>query len=57
MELVKQNRDSLGVFAENRARRGAASSGSSSKHEAEPRPRSISRADTGSMMSHGVEDG
>lgn len=49
---VQQNRDSLGLFEEKRARRGAPSSGSSSKQATVLRPRSKrSREEPGSMMS------
>lgn len=47
------NQNSLGLLAENLARRGAPSSGSISKQEAVLRPRSRrSGAEPGTMMSH-----
>lgn len=51
--LDEHNRDSPGLFAENLARRGAASSGSIWKQAAELRTRSRSRAEPGIMLSHG----
>lgn len=54
---MTRNQNSLGLLAENLARRGAASSGSSSKQEAVLRPRSRrSGAEPGIMVSHGAGD-
>lgn len=55
---IKQNRDSLGLLEENRGRRGAGSSGSTSKQAAELRASRSSRVEPGSMVSLGeVEEG